>query len=387
MHVSRENFSQNNFDLIRLFAATQVMLGHVSVYLLRSHANYFSFEFSGVTIRPLYFWSEFHGVWIFFVISGFLVSASCERSQSLKTYFMNRGLRIYPALWVCLLVTIAVIFAFQISFRWSEFLPWVAAQVSVAQFYNPPFLRGFASEVFAGNAAINGSLWTIPIELQFYLVFPILCLFLGGFKKRKAGNRTAFLIFILFFLLALVWEYFSTVGFAKGVFRGKNMESVLFGKGIVEIVSGTFIPHFYLFLFGWVLRRNMEKIGVLFTGKALYWLAGFLMFLSVRDFCGFHFIGEGLVSRLFLGCLAISCAYTLPQLSGRVLHGTDISYGVYIYHMLFINVLIELGLFGFGKYWYALLLCGLVYAVAFLSWRLVEKPCLALKRLTIKKSQ
>jgi peptidoglycan/LPS O-acetylase OafA/YrhL len=374
MSAARENFSQNNFDLIRLFAATQIMLGHASAYLLRCHAHYLSVDVAGVSISPLRFWADFHGVWIFFVISGFLVSASYERSQSLKTYFVNRGLRIYPALWVCLFVTIGVIFAFQVPFRWGEFWPWVAAQATVVQFYNPPFLRNFAEEVFAGKAVINGSLWTIPIELQFYLVFPLICLAYGKIAKGKIGNRTAFFLFAVFFLFALLPLNFSeTVSF--------------FGKDPAKLLAGTFLPHFYLFLFGWLLRKNMEKLGCFFNGKALYWLAAYFAFLSLREFCGFHFFGETQFSRLFLGCVAVSFAYTLPWFAGRITRGNDISYGVYIYHMLFINVMIELGLFGMGKYWCALLLCALVYAAAFLSWRFVEKPCLALKKLTIKKIQ
>jgi peptidoglycan/LPS O-acetylase OafA/YrhL len=374
MSVVRENFSQNNFDLIRLFAASQIMLGHAAAYLLRCHASYLSVDVAGEAIRPLRFWADFHGVWIFFVVSGFLVSASYERSQSLKTYFINRGLRIYPALWVCLLVTIGVIFAFQVPFHWGEFWPWVAAQATVAQFYNPSFLRNFASEVFAGNASINGSLWTIPIELQFYLIFPLICLAHGKIARRKIGNPAAVFLFAVFFLFALFPMKFSgTASF--------------FGKDPGKLVAGTFLPHFYLFLFGWVLRRNMDKIGRFFTGKALYWLAAYFAFLSLREFCGFHFFGEAQFSRLFLGCVAVSFAYTLPWLAGRITRGNDISYGVYIYHMLFINVMIESGLFGFGKYWCALLLCALVYAAAFLSWRFVEKPCLALKKLTLKKIQ
>ena len=52
-----------------------------------------------------------------------------------------------------------------------------------------------------------------------------------------------------------------------------------------------------------------------------------------------------IISNILLSILTISLAYTLPKL-GKILKGNDISYGMYIYHMLVINSLIALGYVG-----------------------------------------
>ena len=53
---------------------------------------------------PLVVWYERR--WNIFAISGFLISASFERSHNLANYFRNRFLRIFPALWCVVLLTV-----------------------------------------------------------------------------------------------------------------------------------------------------------------------------------------------------------------------------------------------------------------------------------------
>ena len=82
----------NNFDLIRLFAATQVAIQHA-----KAHLNYANAYLSWLSIIP--------GVPVFFFVSGFLIYGSYEKSlqskNPLKNFYVKRVLRIYPALWAC----------------------------------------------------------------------------------------------------------------------------------------------------------------------------------------------------------------------------------------------------------------------------------------------
>src|ERR1700694_2402149 len=153
---------QNNFDLIRLVAALQVAILHSASHL---HIGPQSFPL-------LELLSLFPGVPVFFFISGFLISKSYENNPVLHEYALNRVLRIYPGLVLCLLLSLTMVwitgYFHTFSVPISDLLVWLGAQLSIAQFYNPPFLRDY------GVGVLNGSMWTIAVELQFYVIVPIL---------------------------------------------------------------------------------------------------------------------------------------------------------------------------------------------------------------------
>ena len=81
--------------------------------------------------------------------------------------------------------------------------------------------------------------------------------------------------------------------------------------------------------------------------------------------------------------LTVSAAFTSQSISHRVLRGNDVSYGVYIYHGPILNVLLVLGIrsaVGMTIFFAATI------AAACLSWLLVERPALKLKRYSIRAS-
>lgn len=125
---------RNLFDLIRLYAAIQVMIDHGSSHL----------DFDLPPVLNIIF--SLSGVPIFFSISGFLVGLSCLRlAGRYKEYAWHRVLRIYPALWICLLVSCLVLFAFgQSLFLLSPTgFSWLVGQATIVQFFNPSQLRDF----------------------------------------------------------------------------------------------------------------------------------------------------------------------------------------------------------------------------------------------------
>jgi peptidoglycan/LPS O-acetylase OafA/YrhL len=138
------DIKRNNIDLLRLLAALQVMFTHTMNHL---HVD-------SIILKLLYnVLSFFPGVQIFFIISGFLITASYERNYNIKQYAFNRFLRIYPALWVAFFISVLIISALNYchSSDLKDFIIWTFCQITCFQFYNPSFLRAF------GVGVLNGS--------------------------------------------------------------------------------------------------------------------------------------------------------------------------------------------------------------------------------------
>lgn len=325
----------NNLDLIRLAAALQVLLFH-TIYQLGIDRP--------VWLEPL---AVLHGVPIFFVVSGFLVSASYERRTSLTDYARKRALRIFPALWVCIVVTIVVASFFGFSFFSPSGLAWVAAQFA-GVIYTPGFLRDF------GMGSYNGSLWTIPIELQFYLILPLIYLVASRFRAQLGF----WVVFLLLLLIAI----------GLNILVPSTAEETM----VQKLLRYTFLPHVYLFAFGILLQRTKVYLSRFIVGKGLFWLASYLaLALTFGSTPALQ-----IPILLMLGITVISLAYTAPTMAHAILKGNDISYGVYIYHGLAINILIELGMTKSPAL--LLVVFALTVVAATASWLLIEKP--ALKR-------
>lgn len=173
---------QNNFDLIRLFAAFQVAVFHATEHL-------------GLPNNLVKVLSFFPGVPIFFFVSGFLIYRSYVNVglKDMRLFFLNRALRIYPALYVCFAVTAISIWVSGYwdlnEFRLNKFLVWTLAQLSFFQFFNTDLLRNY------GTGVANGSLWTISVEIQFYALVPVLFVL---FRRMRGGGCCCYLAFCSF---------------------------------------------------------------------------------------------------------------------------------------------------------------------------------------------
>lgn len=335
-------FRTNNFDLLRIFAASQVLV---------LHAFYRLDVAEPIWVHPL---DMFPGVPIFFIISGILVSASLEKAPSLPLYFRNRFLRIFPGLWVCVAITAIVTAAFGFSTASPSGIVWFVAQLA-GLIYTPAFLHQF------GVGTYNGNLWTIPVELQFYVVIPIVY-WIGS--RLKATTAAILIALVAFVALADAVHYiFPNMGYEEEPQAGK-------------LLRYTFVPHFYMFLFGVALRRLRIYERPWIAGRLWIWLP-----LYVAEQYGVSALGIArvpevlIVSSLMLGVVALSAAYTLPELAERTLRGNDISYGVYMYHGLVINVLVQLA-WPLGNWWVTPVVILVSVLLGYASWRLVESPAL-----------
>ena len=139
----------------------------------------------------------------------------------------------------------------------------------------------------------------------------------------------------------------------------------------------SFVPHMFLFLTGVVLQRAHAHRSRWIAGKGLLWLGLYLLIHFLLPGSALNYV----VGSLVMAVMTVAIAYTLPRVSRALLRGNDLSYGVYIYHGLVLNILIELG-FGRRFFWLPVVM-AVTTAAALLSWRFVERPFLRRKRTTI----
>lgn len=349
----------NNFDLIRLLAAIQVVVLHTGAHL---HVSYSNLEDSVLQIIKF-----FPGVPIFFTISGFLIMWSYERNkEDLFKFYKNRLLRIFPALWVCLILTVFILLAFRTitiqQLLQKEMIAWLFTQCSFFQFYTPDLLRSF------GVGTPNGSLWTISLELQFYLIVPILYWLLIKPAQRIQYLNAALIIAISIF----------TYSFADRLAE----------EGMLSKLMGVFLlPYLYNFIFGILIYNNWKYLEKILVGKAGYWIGAYLLYSLVCSYY-YHWYQPnywpnafGFVANLVLAFTVISAAYTKVNISHRLLKDNDFSYGIYIYHMLIVNIYVEMG-YTINKI-YLIEVFFITLLLAVLSWFLVERPILRQKKNAI----
>ncbi len=339
---------QNNFDLIRLFAAFQVAILHMNGRLkIQSPGSWWHGFLE--CIRP------FPGVPIFFTISGFLIFASFDNNRSLKKYFRNRYLRIYPLLYVITIATAILLIIFATSVvPFKSLGVWFAGQVTLFQYYTPESLRYF------GVGTPNGALWTIPVELEFYLLVPILY-----FLNKKFGN----------FILVLL----AACSFIAYTYIPKSPLPVVYKK-LFEVSIVYYLLHFtvgvFLYLYFGKIKKYLDNRGLLWLG---IYIVFFLVFGKYAHLYNDLYSPDlvGVVADIILGLTILSLAYTKPAFSYKILRGNDYSYGVYVIHMVVVNMMVELSFT--HNFLFLVMGLAIVLLLAILSWKFVEKPSLALK--------
>ena len=265
----------------------------------------------------------------FFAISGFLIFASYDRCSSMTEYFQNRAWRILPGYWLSTIFCLAIAFSLG-HFHVAKFL---FANLTFANFLQPGIPGVFASN--PENSAMNGALWTIKIEVMFYIAVP-----------------------------AIVW-----------LCRRLNRDAVLWTIFVASIIYR-------------VLLANHETLSLQLPGQLSFFIIGTLVYYHLSFFkkhglwimlaaavCyGLHlWTGWFALRPAPVAAFTLGAAFLLPQIKGPTRWG-DFSYGTYILHYPIVQSMVAIGLFRWNP-WVALVITvAIVAIVAPLSWFFVEKP-------------
>ncbi|OUD12530.1 acyltransferase family protein [Thioflexithrix psekupsensis] len=345
---------QNNFDLIRFVAATMVIFAHA--YVL-THGNDEQELLHQITQHQMTFGTL--GVAIFFVISGFLISQSYERSANIWIYIKARILRIFPALIVVLLLTVFLFGPVMTQLSFMEYFTSSKTYRYLTGIFLFP-VHYHLPGVFENNPypkAVNGSLWTISYEMLCYVMVAFL-----GVLGLMRWRGLLLVILLGLFVFRLFWfeELFVLEKKWNFWFRGIGFSQLI--ELVNYFLAGTVI---YLYREKVILHHYLALLAMIILGVA-----------SVMGGLEAWFIIAG-------SYLIIYIAFTPYIRCHHFAHYGDFSYGLYIYAFPVQQTLVYLS----GATWHPLLNAfvslPVVLFFAVLSWHLIEHSALQLKNVVL----
>jgi len=186
----------NNFNLLRLLAAFAVLISHS--FAMLGQAEPFAASV-GKNLGAM-------AVDVFFVASGFLVGASLIRSQNIGDYLWARALRIFPALWVMLVLTVLVL---GVVFTRLETTVYLSELQTYRYLWKNLFLMSgvefYLPGLFEANrlqGIVNGSLWSMIYELSMYVLL-LLSWVIYAYLRKVLRAKFAFIAAVIGLALSL----------------------------------------------------------------------------------------------------------------------------------------------------------------------------------------
>lgn len=349
--IIKQKKKQTAFEIFRALAVSMVLVGHFTD----------AAPDLPVIAKKIGFAFGYYGIPLFFIISGFLLTASlvsilknkhCSYIRASSIFLEKRFLRIYPAYLVSLIISAIYLHASLFDF--------------LVHFFNVHNL------VDGYNRSINVVYWTLAVEFQWYILAPLFILF---FVKN---NRQLQVIILLAFLLSSIVLRFY--------FFNEYLDHKYNLRSLVWIANDQLYIHLYNFLLGVFLyqcRHIKIKIhySLVFLLLAMLLLIGYIQSDLIAGI-NMH-LEQMTYYRLLLGYVAILILAFLVFISLNVelSHRTYqliafislVSYSLYLYHLPILDYLKI-----YQLPWYLYLpafLSGSVF-VASVSYYLVEAPFL-----------
>lgn len=325
----------NNFDAIRVVAALSVIFSHQLFFVGRAQPLFAGFSLGEIAVMA------------FFVISGFLVADSWYRDPHLVRFILRRFLRIWPALAVAtLVIALAAVLVSTLPPRGyfgHATRHFIASNLQLQVVYDLPGV--FAGSTAPAMVAVNGSWWSIPLEVKCYLYIALLGLI--GLRRRWIS------------LLALAVVGFLCFQTLPGHAQANALHHLKY------LCTGFFVSGLCARQFVGTLRRHPVAWGcgglALLVGSSVAGQDDLLVWVVIAPVV------------LFLGSLSTPWVRSASRFG-------DLSYGIYIY-AYFVQQLSVRYWPGGSTYWGSVAVSILVTAgLAWLSWHAVEAPALGLKR-------
>jgi peptidoglycan/LPS O-acetylase OafA/YrhL len=356
--VKQDNSYIVQLDGLRFFAILSVMFGHWTQWQIN---------------RPLISGFPFgNGVTLFFVLSGYLISdilfrnkikfveLSIPKSGLIKAFYIRRVLRIFP------LYFATIIFLFLISYKNTrEIFPWLAT---------------FTSNIYQSihNAYVGdfNHFWSLAVEEQFYMFWPWVIILIPTKYSEK--------IILGLIALSIITKIYIYVNYPdKWMANSYFTLSCMHALGIGALIS-----------YWSIYRKNMIAVFSEFS-----WVyASLIIYFSmhyIAYYNGITWYNETLDNLFFAVMSGIIINYAAQNkyegISKKILenkfvvYSGKISYGLYVFH-LFIPAFFwewlspKIGLQITNKYTAFIVFYFVTFAMAHISWKLMENPINNLKK-------
>lgn len=317
----RAQGENNNFTLLRLLLALAVVLGHFKL-LDGIQYPHFPFNLADAAVD------------CFFVVSGFLITLSYQRTRGLWPFYIRRFFRLYPMYATIVLIQTGIMLSMLPNGPFSapaSTLRYLAANLMFAN-----FLQYDIGGVVHGLAVpgLNPSLWTLKIEIGFYAIVPLIFLAMQRWQWKALVG-----IFIASVAYQAIALHMGEPRYAKQL--PGQMQFFVVGMALYLYARDIRVP-------GWV---TVAVAAVFLTSWT--WL---------------HPIEPG-ICPLLVGAFVFCIALCTPVIR----MGTDMSYSVYLVHGPILQTSLLLGLYSNTPKMLAIVL-GLVLLLAFIAEMLIERP-------------
>jgi peptidoglycan/LPS O-acetylase OafA/YrhL len=315
------------------------------------------------------------GVAVFFVISGFvlyrpwLLARATDRPQpSAASYAWRRFLRIVPAFWVAMIAAVIVYGSWDQLFSLN----------GLASF-------GFAQLYTSEHAGILGVAWSLDTEVLWYVLLPILAVAAAAWAPRARLGEWALPLAFLALGVVLILAYHWVIKPAPWAGQLLPFWFTQFAAGMLLAVAS---------VQDWAPARRMAQHGVwcVLIAAGAYGVMCVSDYLDIYDVA--HPVWLNPMIDTFFGVI-VGVFLLLPAIwddgrrtglrgiagSAPLVYLGVISYGIFLYHATAFQLVDDIGIDPWGFQVGALAGFAMTIAMAALSWHLIERPAMSLKRL------
>jgi peptidoglycan/LPS O-acetylase OafA/YrhL len=327
----------NNLNLLRLVAALMVLYAHSFAFYGNAPASFLGLTSYGGL-----------GIDIFFVISGYLIVKSWDFNPSPVNFLLKRSLRIFPALIVVVLLSMFVLGPIFSTLTVADYFAHPQFSTYFKNIILSPvfYLPGVLEHARISNA-VNGSLWSLPVEFFMYLVVMALGLLFKGGRMIYAIATAGFFAAVVFWC----WRDAPLI--------------VVYGTDVRNV----FLTGIYFMIGACYAKFGLERFFSL-SGVCVLLLATILLapYASVSKF----------LMWVTLPYLVLAYGLSRSALGSFINRMGDCSYGVYIYAFPVQQfVLLQYPNIAYGTYLFVTVLITMI--LGYCSWHLIEKRILKYK--------